>query len=175
MWQHYIKKTDRHFDDDWPHSSITVLWKGPLFEMWVKYNIEGNFSLLKEKKQFEGKRPETNVKENFSVEWSSPKTVFFDEPNILMKYFTLEAKKIYTVKLSYNDSVVNEHSVITNRFLGKIGYISTQINPVITNKIGLSQAVRYNRVWLYLLSINLQNEYYKIRKVLLLIRSSVKL
>ena len=30
-----------------PASSITFLRKGlPLFEMWVKYNIEGNFSPL---------------------------------------------------------------------------------------------------------------------------------
>ncbi len=36
-----------------------------------------------------------------------------------------------TVKLGYN--VVIEHSVKTNRFLRQIGYISTQINPVITN------------------------------------------
>jgi hypothetical protein len=39
-----------------------------------------------------------------------------------------------TVKLGYNEhSVVNEHSVITNRFLSQIGKLSTQINPVITN------------------------------------------
>ncbi len=31
------------------------------------------------------------------------------------------------------NSVVNEHSFITNRFLGQIGHFSAQINPVITN------------------------------------------
>ncbi len=31
------------------------------------------------------------------------------------------------------NSVVNEHSVITNRFLGQIGHFTTQINSVITN------------------------------------------
>jgi len=40
------------------------------------------------------------------------------------------------------NSVVNEHSVITNRFLSQIGYLSTQINTVTTNP-------GYNRVWLY--------------------------
>ncbi len=29
--------------------------------------------------------------------------------------------------------VVNEHSVITTRFLSQIGHFSTQINPVIMN------------------------------------------
>ncbi len=48
------------------------------------------------------------------------------------------------------NSVVNEHSVIANRILGLIGYISTQINSLITNKNGRSRAVRYNRVLLYL-------------------------
>jgi hypothetical protein len=47
------------------------------------------------------------------------------------------------------NSVVNEHSVITNRFLVQIGYNSTQMNPVITNKNDRSRAVRYNRVSLY--------------------------
>jgi hypothetical protein len=32
------------------------------------------------------------------------------------------------VKLGYN-----EHSFITNRFLSKIGHISTHVNPVVTN------------------------------------------
>ncbi len=44
------------------------------------------------------------------------------------------------------NSVVYKHSVITNRFLSQIGYFSTQIKPVITNKNGRSQAVRYNWV-----------------------------
>ncbi len=30
--------------------------------------------------------------------------------------------------------VINEHSVITNRFLSQIGHFSVQINPVIINK-----------------------------------------
>jgi hypothetical protein len=56
-----------------------------------------------------------------------------------------------TVKLGYNElgfnnSVVNEHSVITNLFSSQIGYFSTHINPVITNKNGRSRAVRCNRV-----------------------------
>ncbi len=42
------------------------------------------------------------------------------------------------------------NSVITYKFLSKIGHISTKINPVITNKNVRSRAVRYNRVWLYL-------------------------
>ncbi len=36
-------------------------------------------------------------------------------------------KNEFTVKLGYN-----EHSVITNKFLGKIGHFSTQMNPIIT-------------------------------------------
>jgi hypothetical protein len=45
------------------------------------------------------------------------------------------------------NSVVNEHSVIANIFLGR--YIITQINPVITIKNNRSRAVRKNRVLLY--------------------------
>jgi hypothetical protein len=30
------------------------------------------------------------------------------------------------------NSVINEHSIITNTFLGQNGHFSTQINPVIT-------------------------------------------
>jgi hypothetical protein len=52
------------------------------------------------------------------------------------------------------------NSVITNIFLCRIGHFSTQINPgydkprlwqtpVITNKNGRSQSVRYNWVWLF--------------------------
>jgi hypothetical protein len=37
-----------------------------------------------------------------------------------------------TVKLGYNELGYKEHSVITNKFLGKIGHLSTQMNPVIT-------------------------------------------
>ncbi len=53
-----------------------------------------------------------------------------------------------TVKLGYN-----EHSVITNKYLGKIGHFSTQIYPVITKpgyteRNGRSRVVLYNRVWL---------------------------
>ncbi len=40
---------------------------------------------------------------------------------------------VITVKLGYNELGHNEHSVITNKFLSKIGHISTEINPVITN------------------------------------------
>ncbi len=36
-------------------------------------------------------------------------------------------------ELGYNELGYNGHSVITNKFLSKIGHISTQINPVITN------------------------------------------
>ncbi len=39
--------------------------------------------------------------------------------------------------------VDNEHSVITNEFLGEIGKFSTHINPDITNKNDRSRAVRY--------------------------------
>jgi hypothetical protein len=35
------------------------------------------------------------------------------------------------VKLGYNE--LDEHSVIMNRFLGRIGYFSTKINPVMKN------------------------------------------
>ncbi len=35
------------------------------------------------------------------------------------------------VKLDYNELGYNEHSVITNKFLGKIGHFTTQMNPVI--------------------------------------------
>ncbi len=55
---------------------------------------------------------------------------------------------ILSVQLQWN-SVVNEHSVITNRFLNQIGYFSIQINPVIPSKNGRSRAVRYNPVSLY--------------------------
>ncbi len=50
------------------------------------------------------------------------------------------------------NSVVKEHLVITNRFIGQIGYIITQINPVITNpnyitnKYGRSRAVRFTEM-----------------------------
>ncbi len=56
------------------------------------------------------------------------------------------------------NSVANEHSVITNRFIGQIGQSSTQIDPVITNpgyneQLNCrSRALRYNRVWLYIRS-----------------------
>jgi hypothetical protein len=45
------------------------------------------------------------------------------------------------VKLGYNELGYNEHSVIKNKFLGKIGHFSTLMNtvirnPVITNKNG---------------------------------------
>ncbi len=37
------------------------------------------------------------------------------------------------------NSVNNEHSVITNGYKSQIGYLSTHINPVITNKNEQSQ------------------------------------
>jgi hypothetical protein len=37
-----------------------------------------------------------------------------------------------TVKLGYNELGYNEHSVITNKHLDKIGQFTTQMNPVIT-------------------------------------------
>ncbi len=37
-----------------------------------------------------------------------------------------------TVKLGYNELSYNEPSVITNKFLGKIGHFSTHMTPVIT-------------------------------------------
>jgi hypothetical protein len=41
---------------------------------------------------------------------------------------------INDLELQWNsNSVVNKHSIITNRFLGRIVYFGTQINPVITN------------------------------------------
>jgi hypothetical protein len=36
---------------------------------------------------------------------------------------------ITTVKLGYNELAYNEHSVITNKYLGKIGHFSAQMNP----------------------------------------------
>jgi hypothetical protein len=44
------------------------------------------------------------------------------------------------------NSVLNEHSVIANGFLGQSGQFTTQINPVITNKSDRSGAVCCNRV-----------------------------
>ncbi len=61
--------------------------------------------------------------------------------DLLIRIFFLN-----TVKLGYNELGYNEHSVKTNIFLSQIGHISTQINPVITNRNGCSRAVRYNRV-----------------------------
>ncbi len=62
------------------------------------------------------------------------------------------------LKLQWNsvitNSVVNEHSVITNRFLEQICLCTTQVDPVITNpgyneQKWPARAVRYSRVWLY--------------------------
>ncbi len=43
----------------------------------------------------------------------------------------------YTNQVQFNsvetNPVVNEHSVITNRFTSQIGHFSTQINPLITS------------------------------------------
>jgi hypothetical protein len=44
-----------------------------------------------------------------------------------------------TVKLGYNELGYNEHSVITNKILVKIGHFSTKMNPVVTNKYGRSE------------------------------------
>jgi hypothetical protein len=44
----------------------------------------------------------------------------------------------------------NEHSVITNNFLGEIGHFSTQLNPALTNQNKRFRAIRYNRVSLFL-------------------------
>jgi hypothetical protein len=43
-------------------------------------------------------------------------------------------------------SIVNEHLVITNRFLRQIGNTTTNIKLVITKKNYRSRALRYNRV-----------------------------
>jgi hypothetical protein len=56
--------------------------------------------------------------------------------------------QIQLLQQRITNSVVNKHSVIRNKILSQIGYISTQIKPVITNKYRRSQSVRYNRVWL---------------------------
>ncbi len=52
----------------------------------------------------------------------------------LILNISFECKK---VRLQWNsvitNSVVNEHSNITNRFSGQIGHFTTQNNPVITN------------------------------------------
>ncbi len=52
------------------------------------------------------------------------------------------------------NSVVNDYSVETNRFLSQIGYYSTEINPVITNPAHneqkWSKVFRFDRVWLHL-------------------------
>ncbi len=37
----------------------------------------------------------------------------------------------YTVEIGYNELSYNEHSVLTNKYLGKLGHFSTQMNPVI--------------------------------------------
>ena len=71
----------------------------------------------------------------------------------------------YTVKLGYNELGYNELPVITNNFFpffqsqnsyllhNELGYNELL---VITNKFGQSQAVRYNRVWLYYKCLSLQ-------------------
>jgi hypothetical protein len=50
------------------------------------------------------------------------------------------------LKLQWNSVITNfvnnEHSVITNVYKSQIGYFSTHINPVITNKNEQSQTVR---------------------------------
>ncbi len=57
-------------------------------------------------------------------------------------------------RISVSNFSVQWNSVLTNKFLGKIGYFSTQINPVIANpcyneKNVRPRAVRYIRVSLY--------------------------
>ncbi len=57
-----------------------------------------------------------------------------------------KTSNLITVKLGYN-----EHLVITNKYLCKIGYLSSQMNPFRTKpgyneQSGRSQAVRYNQV-----------------------------
>ncbi len=61
--------------------------------------------------------------------------------NNFLSKFPMNSHEYYTVKL-----VNNEHLVITDKFLSQIGYLSSQINPVITSKNGRSRAVSYSRV-----------------------------
>jgi hypothetical protein len=70
-----------------------------------------------------------------------------------------QSKFSTTVKLGYNELGYNELPLITNKFFQ---FFQSQMHiiyinlpgynefPVITNKYGRSQAVRYNRVSLYL-------------------------
>jgi hypothetical protein len=59
-------------------------------------------------------------------------SVFLKKP-WLFSFLPEKQQKILQWNSVITNSVVNEHSVITNRFLSKIGQFSTQINPVITN------------------------------------------
>ncbi len=51
--------------------------------------------------------------------------------NPLMQWFSTISRHT-AVKLGYKELGYNEHSVITNKFLCKIGHFSIQMNPVIT-------------------------------------------
>jgi hypothetical protein len=57
-----------------------------------------------------------------------PKYFPFEDPQYSITCFS----QVYTMKLGYNELGYNEHSDITNKFLGKIGHFTTQMNPVIT-------------------------------------------
>ncbi len=84
------------------------------------------------------------------VNFKSASSLFCISKNATNLQFSCQ-KSIFYIQWNsvLTNSVVNEHSVITNRFYGHIGHFTTQINPAITNKNGRSLAVRYNRVWLY--------------------------
>ncbi len=82
---------------------------------------------------------ETNLAELFIV-----KTSKFPHSDLKVPYSSyIQWNSVIT------NSVVDEHSVITNSLWSQISHFCTKINPVITNKNARSQAVRYNQVWLY--------------------------
>ncbi len=79
-----------------------------------------------------------------------PRTYFFS------KSFSTKPLNNKWISSAWNsviaNSVVNEHSVITNKFLGLIGHFTTQIDPIITNpgyneRKCRSRVVRYYQVW----------------------------
>ncbi len=68
---------------------------------------------------------------------------------LLKNKCTLACENVVQSSSVITNSAVNEHSVITNIFSIQIGHFSTQINPVITNKNGMSTLFVKNRVRLY--------------------------
>ncbi len=69
--------------------------------------------------------------------WSqSFQSFFFVKQTLFLHFLRLSLTILFQIQWNsvITNSVVNEHSVITNRFLGQIGQFTTQSNPVVTNK-----------------------------------------